>query len=96
MPRFTTAPVEEVAPQRKQRHPSQRAQTQKQYQEALQGALVERHQALVVELEPEDKALTIRNRLKRAADVLGLDNVTIRRKRDRIIAYQPHSSGAEE
>jgi hypothetical protein len=94
MPRFTSAPVEEVVPQRKQRQPSQRAQTQKQYQDALSDALLERHVALVVELEPDDKPLTIRNRIKRAADSLGLENVTIRRRRDRIVAYQ--GQGADQ
>ncbi len=96
MPRFTTAPVEEVAPKRKQRQPSQRAQIQKQYQDALRDAMVQKQEALVVELEPEDKPLTIRNRIKRAADVLGLENVTIRRKRDRIVVYQMQSEQSEE
>jgi hypothetical protein len=91
MPRFTSAPVEEVVPQRKQRQPSQRAQTQQQYQDALRDALLDKHEALVVELEPDDKPLTIRNRIKRAADNLGLENVAIRRRRDRIVAYQTHS-----
>lgn len=94
MPRFTSAPVEEVVPRRKQRQPSQRAQMQKQYQDALRDAVLNRHEALVVELEPDDKPLTIRNRIKRAAEVLGLENVMIRRKRDRIIAYQ--QSGGED
>lgn len=96
MARFTSAPVEEVAPRRKQRQPSQRAQTQKLYQDALRNALLEQHQALVVELEPEDKPLTIRNRIKRAAQTLGLENVTIRRRRDRIVAYQSESDREEE
>ena len=90
MPRFTSAPVEEVVPQRKQRQPSQRAQTQQQYQDALRDALLDKHEALVVELEPDDKPLTIRNRIKRAAETLGLENVAIRRRRDRIVAYQAH------
>jgi hypothetical protein len=94
MPRFTSAPLEEVVPQRKQRQPSQRSQTQKQYQDALRDALLERREALVVELEPDDKPLTIRNRIKRAADGLGLENVAIRRRRDRIVAYQ--ARGADE
>ena len=51
MPRFTTAPVQEVMPQRKQRQPSQRAQMQQQYRDALQDAIVNKHEALVVELE---------------------------------------------
>jgi hypothetical protein len=88
MPRFTTAPVEDVAPKRKQRHPSRRAQTQQQYQNALRGAVIDGHQALVVELEAADKPLTVRNRIKRAAEALGLENVSIRRRGDRIVAYQ--------
>jgi len=87
MPRFSTAPVEEVVPKRRQRQPSQRAQTQRQYREALQNALNDRSQALVVELEPDDKPLTIRNRIKRAADSLGLESIAIRRRKDRIVAY---------
>jgi len=96
MPRFTTAPVEDVAPKRKQRQPSQRAQIQKQYQEALRDAMLHRQEALVVELEADDKPLTIRNRIKRAAEVLGLENVNIRRKRDRIVVYQMQSEQGEE
>jgi hypothetical protein len=96
MPRFTTAPVEDVAPKRKQRQPSQRAQIQKQYQEALRDAMLHRQEALVVELEADDKPLTIRNRIKRAAEVLGLENVNIRRKRDRIVVYQMQSEQTEE
>lgn len=87
MARFATAPVEEVAPKRKQRSPSQRSQTREQYQEALRDAVLDKHEALVVELEPEDKPLTIRNRIKRAADSLGLETVAIRRRGNRIVAY---------
>ncbi|HLJ66534.1 MAG TPA: hypothetical protein VKX16_04155 [Chloroflexota bacterium] len=94
MPRFTTAPVEEVVPRRKQRQPSQRAQMQRQYREALRDA-VDNRQALVVELDPDDKPLTIRSRLKRAAVALGLDDVQIRRRRDRIVAYLPGNEEAE-
>jgi hypothetical protein len=88
MVRFSTAPVDEVAPKRKQRQPSQRAQIQRQYQDALRQGLIERREAVVVELEPDDKALTIRNRIKRAADRLGLEDVAIRRRGNRIIAYR--------
>lgn len=95
MPRFTTAPVQEVMPQRKQRQPSQRAQMQQQYRDALRDAIVNKHEALVVELEPDDKPLTIRNRIKRAAETLSIDNVTIRRRRDRIVAYQGDSAEDE-
>jgi hypothetical protein len=87
MVRFASAPVEEVAPKRKQRVPSERAQIQRMYQEELRMALLDRQQALVVELDPSDKALTIRNRIKRAAIVLGLENITIRRRGQRIVAY---------
>jgi hypothetical protein len=94
MVRFTTAPVDEVAPKRKQRQPSQRAQIQRQYQDALRQGLIDRREAVVVELEPDDKALTIRNRIKRAADRLGLEDVAIRRRGNRIIAYR--TEDAEE
>ena len=95
MPRFTTAPIEEVVPKRKLRQPSQRAQIQQQYREALQNAMSSQRQALVVELEPDDKPLTVRNRIKRAADSLGLEEVAIRRRRDRIIAYLSKELGGE-
>ena len=88
MPRFATAPVEQVAPKRTSRQPSQRAQVRKQYQDALRDALQYKHEALVVELDPDDKPLTIRNRIRRAADTLGLENVVIRRRKDKIVAYQ--------
>jgi hypothetical protein len=88
MPRFSTAPVEEVAPKRKQRHPSKRAQIQRQYQEELRKALDDGGRALVIELEADDKPLTVRNRIKRAADTLGIENIVIRRRKDRILAYQ--------
>ena len=87
--------MEEVAPKRRQRQPSQRAQTQQQYQEALRSALLDKSEALVVELDPGDKPLTIRNRIKRAADLLGLEHIVIRRKKDRIVAYQAQSKGTE-
>lgn len=91
MPRFSTAPVQEVAPKRKQRHPSKRATIQQQYQDALLNAMENGGQALVIELEAEDKPLTVRNRIKRAADTLGIENITIRRRKDRILAYQAES-----
>jgi len=89
MPRFTTAPVEEVMPARRQRQPSQRAQIQKQYQNALKDAVLDQHEALVIELDPDDKPLTVRSRIKRAATALGLDNIVIRRRRNKIMAYIP-------
>jgi hypothetical protein len=92
MPRFTTAPVEQVAPKRTQRQPSQRAQIRKQYEDALRDAVNYKHEALVVQLEPDDKPLTIRNRIRRAATSLGLEHLVIRRKRDKIVAYLPPES----
>jgi hypothetical protein len=95
MPRFTTAPVEQVAPKRRQRQPSQRSQIRKQYQEALRDAITYKHEALVVELDPTDKPLTIRNRIKRAADALGIDGLVVRRRKNRVIAYVPGESNGE-
>lgn len=95
MPRFKTAPIEQVAPRRRQRQPSQRAQIRKQYEEALRDAMLSKREALVVELDADDKPLTIRNRIRRAADSLGLENVVIRRRRDRIVAYQSDDGQSE-
>ncbi|MGH2448729.1 MAG: hypothetical protein ACRDFS_09045 [Chloroflexota bacterium] len=95
MPRFSTAAVQDVLPARKLRQPSQRAQIQRQYREQLRSALCEKHEALVVELEPGDKPLTIRNRLKRAADALGVTDITIRRKRNRIVAYESYDGNQQ-
>jgi hypothetical protein len=88
MPQFTSVPVEEVMPKRKQRQPSQRAQIQQQYQAALRDAMSAEGQALVVEMDPSDKPLTIRNRIKRAADALGYADIMIRRRRNTIVAYR--------
>ena len=96
MPRFSTAPIDEVVPQRKQRQPSQRAQTQREYQDALRHAIVDEGQALVIELDPDDKPLTLRNRIKRAAEALGREGVAIRRRKDRIVAYLSDDSETEE
>lgn len=95
MPRFSTAPVEEVAPKRKQRYPSKRAQIQKQYQDALREVMDEGGRALVIELEPDDKPLTVRNRIKRAAEHLGIENITVRRRKGRILAYRSQTEGDE-
>jgi hypothetical protein len=92
MVRFTTAPVADVAPRRKQRNPSARAQVAEQYREALQNALTSGDQALVVELEGSDKPLTIRNRIRRAAQQLGRQDVTVRRRGNKIVAYMDASS----
>lgn len=96
MARFTTAPLQDVLPKRKLRQSSLRSQTQQQYRDLLQTAVVDRHQALVVELDPEDKPLTIRNRLLRAADTLGITNLVIRRRGQRVIAYQGTPEEARE
>jgi len=87
MPRFMSVPVEEVTPKRRMKEPSARARTQQEYQEALQDAL-NGGQALVVELEEDEKPLTIRNRLKSAGDRLGIEHLVLRRRGDRIVAYQ--------
>lgn len=96
MPRFSSAPIDEVAPKQKPKQPSQRAQIQQQYRTALHDAVIDNGRALIVELESDDKPLTIRNRIKRAAHTLNLEYVVIRRRRDRIIAYQSRSSDTEE
>jgi hypothetical protein len=88
MPRFTTAPIGDVVPKRKQRHPSVRAQIQREYRQALETALQSSDQALVVELDPQDKPLTIRNRIRRAAQQLQVDDLTVRRRGNRIVAYR--------
>jgi hypothetical protein len=93
MVKFTTASISEVAPKRLQRQPSQRAVVHDQYTAALRDALAN-GQALVIELEPNDKALTIRNRLNRAAAALGREDVTVRRRGNRVVAYSAESVGA--
>ena len=88
MPRFTTTPLEEVLPQRRYQGPSRRTIMRQEYEAAVRDALMDHKEALVVLLEEEDNPLTIRNRIKRAATSLGLQNVVIRRRGDRIVAYQ--------
>ncbi len=90
---FTTAAIDDVIPKKKQRGPSSRAQTQQKYQEALRHAIIDQGQALVIELDPSDKPLTIRNRVKRATEVLALKDITIRRRGSRIIAYHTQPDG---
>lgn len=92
MAQFSSAPVNQVVPQRKQRQPSQRVQTQQQYQEALRAALDSPGMALVTQLEGDDKPLTIRSRIKRAAEAIGADDIVIRRRKDKIYAYRPQSN----
>lgn len=86
MARFSTAPLQEVVPPPITKGPSQRALLQEEYREALKNAL-DVGEALVLDLEPDDKPLTIRNRLTKAAHALGREDLTIRRKRNRILAY---------
>ena len=88
MARFGMAPVQEVVPKKYQERPSQRAQLRAQYQQALQDA-VNQQQALVVELEEGDKDMTIRARLRKAAEALGLEDIVIRRRGNQVIAYRP-------
>jgi hypothetical protein len=88
MAKFGTAPIQDVVPRRQQHRPSQRAQIQAEYQQALQDA-IDNQLALVVELEDDDNPLTIKNRLKRAAESLGIEHLLIRRRKHRIIAFQP-------
>lgn len=92
MARFAMAPVQEVASKKHQGRRSQRAEMRAQYEQALQDAVAQQ-QALVVELEEGDKPLTIRARLKKAAETLGMADIVIRRRGERIIAYQ---QGEEE
>jgi hypothetical protein len=94
MAHFSTAPVNEVAPQRKTKGPSPRSVLQQEYREALQNAL-DAGEALVIELESDDKPLTIRNRVSKAAAALGHEDLTIRRKGNRILAYHPTVDDAE-
>lgn len=93
MPRFASAPVEEILPPRKPQGPSKRTRMRQEYEAAARDALIDRREALVVLLEAEDNPLTIRNRIKRAAVALGIEDVVIRRRGDRIIAYR---EGAEK
>jgi hypothetical protein len=86
MATFSTAPVSDVVRPPKIKQPSQRRQNAEQYTAALSDAL-EHGQALVVEFDPDDKVLTIRNRLQRAARSLGRDDLTIRRRGQRVLAY---------
>jgi hypothetical protein len=48
-------------------------------------------EALVVELDDDDKPLTIRNRIKRAAQTLGIDDLFVRRRGNKVIAYRTGS-----
>src|SRR5438309_2347258 len=90
MVRFSVAPVAEVAPKPRRRGPSRRSLTREQYRQALEQALAD-GEALVVEMEPDEKPLTVRQRVVRAAKALGAEDVRIRRRGNRIIAYQDES-----
>lgn len=92
MATFTIAPIDEVAPRGRERKLSARALMQARYRDALLDALQAPGSALVVQLEPDEKPLTIRNRIKRAAEQLGRDDLTIRRRGNRIVAYAPTES----
>lgn len=92
MATFTIAPIEEVVPKGRERQLSSRAQMQARYRDAIQNTLEAPGSALVVELEPDEKPLTIRNRIKRAAEQLGRDDLSIRRRGNRIVVYAPTSS----
>jgi hypothetical protein len=58
-----------------------------QYEQALQEA-IDQQQALIIVLEEGDNALTIRNRIARAAARLGLGDIVVRRRGERIVAYR--------
>lgn len=66
--------------------PSNRAHVREQYEDALRQA-VTNGQALIVELEPGEKHMTVRNRLKRAGEMLRLEQMVMRRRGDRIVVY---------
>src|SRR5689334_5476892 len=85
MPIFTTVPKETVLP--RSSGPSQREVVRQQYRDALSSAL-EAGRALVIEFDPEDKVLTIRNRVKRAADTLGQPDIVVRQQGTTVIAYR--------
>lgn len=93
MPRFGKAEVMDVIPRRRQ--PSQRSQIQGIYTTALADA-IQNDQALEMELDEGDNTLTVRYRIKRAADTLGFSSrptsdgapfVKIRRKGNRMYAF---------
>jgi hypothetical protein len=96
MARFSSAPVTEVIPKRKTRQPSQRAALKEQYRSALRDAVLERREALIVALDPDDKPLTIRNRITRAAEELGIEGLSVRRRGDRIVAYRSDGEAPDE
>ncbi|HZU14019.1 MAG TPA: hypothetical protein VFB58_14350 [Chloroflexota bacterium] len=88
MTRFKTAPITDVVPRRRGTEPSRRAQIRTQYQDALKNAVLDHHEALVVEMDANDKPLTIRNRIQRAAEALGVSDLRVRRRGNRIVAYR--------
>jgi hypothetical protein len=92
MTKFSTAPVAVIIPKRRERAPSQRAELQKQYRDAIENAIINEGEALIVELDPDEKPLTVRSRLQKAAQALGLDSVVIKRRGRRIVVYQPPES----
>lgn len=92
MTRFMTAPITDVVPRRRGSEPSRRAQIRAQYQDALRNAVLDHHEALVVEMDANDKPLTIRNRIQRAAEAIGITDLRIRRRGNRVVAYREGDS----
>lgn len=90
MPRFTTASLHEVLPQSKLRQQTQ------QYQDLLRSAVIDRHQALVVELDPDDKPLAIRKSLQQAGERLAIPNLVICQRGRQVIAYQGTAAEARD
>lgn len=87
MAKFVMAPIRDVVPAYHRRNRSRRAEVRAQYEQALQDAL-DQQQALVVELEEGEKPLTIRARLRNAAEALSFEDIVIRRRGDQIVAYR--------
>jgi hypothetical protein len=86
MPTFSTASRADVVPKQQTKGPSQRTIIHEHYVSALRDAL-DAGQALVIELEPDDKEFTIKNRINRAVKTLGREDLTVRRRGDQLVAY---------
>jgi hypothetical protein len=95
MAQFKRVPVDEARPVTKAKVPSQRDQIRREYEEALQDAVIGHGEALAILIGPDDKPLTIKNRIDRAAQSLGLDHIKVRRKGDYVYAYVD-SDGSNE
>lgn len=87
MAQFKRVPVDEARPLTKAKVPSQRDQIRREYEEALRDAVIDHGEALAILIGPDDKPLTIKNRIDRAAQALGLDRIKVRRKGDYVFAY---------